>query len=74
MEDTVCFYKQLGYDGVFITNHFLDGNINPAVWELDWCEQIDYYFSDYEQAAEIGGKIGIRVFPELSCLIGEQIS
>ena len=22
------FYKNLGYDGIFITNHFLDGNIN----------------------------------------------
>ncbi|MBR6812633.1 MAG: hypothetical protein IKM51_04595, partial [Oscillospiraceae bacterium] len=25
---TVDFYKQAGYKGVFITNHFLDGNIN----------------------------------------------
>lgn len=70
VEDTVCFYKRLGYDGIFITNHFLDGNINPAVWELDWHEQIDYYFSDYEQAAARGNKIGIKVFPgvELSYL------
>lgn len=63
VEDTVSYYKRLGYDGIFITNHFLDGNINPAVWELGWREQIDYYFSDYERARDLGVRIGIRVFP-----------
>ena len=24
----INFYKKMGYDGVFITNHFLDGNVN----------------------------------------------
>lgn len=27
VRDSLVFYKSLGYDGVFITNHFLDGNI-----------------------------------------------
>jgi dihydrodipicolinate synthase/N-acetylneuraminate lyase len=31
VEETLKFYKALGYDGVFITNHFIDGNINEAV-------------------------------------------
>ena len=26
--ESLAFYKELGYDGVFITNHFLDGNLN----------------------------------------------
>ena len=56
-EDTVRFYKEMGYDGLFITNHFLDGNINPEVWNLPYTGQIDYYFSDYEKAAEIGKEI-----------------
>ena len=34
VKDTVSFYKQLGYDGIFITNHFLDGNINPEARAL----------------------------------------
>ena len=63
VEDTVSFYKQMGYDGIFITNHFLDGNINPEVRKLDYPEQIDYYFSDYEQGAEIASSIGIKLFP-----------
>jgi len=27
VETTLEYYKSLGYDGVFITNHFLDGNL-----------------------------------------------
>ncbi len=61
--DTVNFYKQAGYDGIFITNHFLDGNINAAARELPYREQIDYYFADYEECARIGAEIGIGVFP-----------
>ncbi len=61
-EDTVRFYKKMGYDGLFITNHFLDGNINLEVWNWPYAEQIDYY-SDYEKAAEIGKEVGIKVFP-----------
>lgn len=69
-EDTVLFYKHLGYDGVFITNHFLDGNIEPSCKSLSYEEQIRFYFSDYEKALESGEKYGIKVFPgvELSYL------
>ena len=63
VEDTVRFYKQLGYDGIFITNHFLDGNINPEARVLPYRDQIDYYFSDYEEAVSAGSEIGIKVFP-----------
>lgn len=62
-EDSVRFYKRMGYDGVFITNHFMDGNINPEARNLPWSGQIDYYFSDYEKSAEIGASLGIKVFP-----------
>lgn len=59
--DTLRFYQSLGYRGVFITNHFLDGNINidqSAPYE----EKIDFYFSDYEEGKKIGQKIGLDVF------------
>jgi predicted metal-dependent phosphoesterase TrpH len=61
--DTVSFYKKHGYAGVFITNHFLDGNINPEARELPYCDQIEYYFSDHEECVRIGTEIGIKVFP-----------
>ena len=64
----LAFYKSLGYDGVFITNHFIDGNINidrDATYE----EKIRFYFSDYEKGLELGKQLDIQVFcgVELSC-------
>ena len=55
-------YKEMGYDGVFITNHFLDGNINRDVREQSYEEQIEFYFSDYEKAKAAEKEIGIKVF------------
>ena len=63
VEDTLNFYKKYGYDGIFLTNHFLDGNINREAHSLPFRELIDYYFSDYEAAAALGKAIGIKVFP-----------
>ena len=55
------FYKRLGYAGVFITNHFLDGNIN-CDRSLPYHERIEFYFSDYEEGVRIGKEIGLTVF------------
>ena len=55
------FYKELGYDGVFITNHFLDGNTSVSS-ELNYSEKINAYFADYEEGLEIGKELGIKVF------------
>lgn len=61
VEESLALYKELGYDGVFITNHFLDGNVNLDP-ELPYEEKIEFYFSDYEQGLQIGEKLGIKVF------------
>lgn len=61
VEESLDFYKNMGYDGVFITNHFLDGNINIKA-DKPYEEKIEFYFSDYEKALEIGKKLGIKVF------------
>lgn len=61
VEENLKFYKKLEYDGVFITNHFLDGNINIDR-ERPYKEKIEFYFSDYEKGLEIGKKLGIKVF------------
>ena len=63
VEDTVRFYKQLGYDGLFITNHFLDGNICHDIRNCSYEEQIRFYFSDYEEGLIIGRQVGLKVFP-----------
>ena len=59
--DTVDHYRSIGYDGIFITNHFLDGNINIE-HGLPYEEKINFCFSDYEEAVKYGEKIGFRVF------------
>ena len=61
VRENLEFYKEMGYDGVFITNHFLDGNINIDA-SLPYDERIDFYFSDYEEATEFAEEIGIKVF------------
>ena len=55
------FYKSIGYDGVFITNHFLNGNINIDS-DMDFSKKIDFYLSDYYTAKSLEDEIGIKVF------------
>ncbi len=61
VRETLTFYKKLNYDGVFITNHFLDGNINVD-HSLPYEEKVRYYFSDFEDGVKIGKELGLRVF------------
>ena len=61
VRESLEYYKALGYDGVFLTNHFIDGYINISS-EASFEERLDFYFSDYEEALTIGKEIGIDVF------------
>ena len=61
VRETLEAYIAFGYDGVFITNHFLDGNINIDR-ALPYEERIHFYFSDYEEGVRIGEELGIQVF------------
>ena len=61
VRETLEYYKKLGYEGVFITNHFLDGYINISS-DLPYGEKIDFYFSDYEKGVQLGKDMGISVF------------
>lgn len=68
VRQSVEFYKSMGYDGLFITNHFIDGNISIDS-SKPYADRIEFYFSDYEEGAETGKELGIKVFLgiELSC-------
>ena len=59
--ETVDFYKKMGYDGIFVTNHFIDGNINSSS-DASYEEKLEFYFSDYEKGAEYGKTVGMKVF------------
>ena len=60
VRENLTFYKSLGYAGVFITNHFLDGNIRIDQ-SLPYEEKIAFYCSDYEEGLKIGEEIGLSV-------------
>lgn len=68
--ETVEYYKNAGYGGIFITNHFLDGNINLEIRKQPYAEQIEFFFADYEAALAVGKEIGLDVFPGIEMSYG----
>ena len=54
-------YKALGFAGVFVTNHFIDGNISVDK-DRSYAEKLAFYFSDYEEAKALEQELGIRIF------------
>ncbi len=61
VREVVEFYKSLGYAGIFITNHFIDGNVNIEK-EVSYEERIRFFFSDYNEGYRLGKELGISVF------------
>lgn len=59
--DCIDFYASLGYDGIFVTNHFLDGNIGCDK-SLPYEEQISFYEKDYLTGLEYAKECGIKLF------------
>ncbi len=54
-------YKNLGYDGIFVTNHFLDGSLNIDKTK-SYEERLNFFYSDFEEGVKIGKELGIKVF------------
>jgi histidinol phosphatase-like PHP family hydrolase len=52
-------YKALGYEGIFVTNHFYNGEEET---KQNWAERINHYCGGYEAVWEEGNKIGLDVF------------
>lgn len=59
VRETVEFYKSEGYDGIFITNHFVEphGEVSHSYRTC-----IEFLFSDYEEAVKLGNQVGLSVF------------
>ena len=53
-------YKAMGYDTIFVTDHFLNGN-TAVDRSLPWEEQVEAYCLGYENAKKRGDEIGINV-------------
>lgn len=59
--EQVRYYKDAGYEGIIVTDHFFNGN-TAVPRELPWEERIDLYCRGYELAKEEGDRIGLSVF------------
>ena len=55
------FYRELGYTGIIVTDHFTGGN-TAVPRDLPWRERIDRFCAGYEDALSTGQKIGLDVF------------
>ena len=60
VREMVRFYKEHGYDGMVLTDHF-SGNSAIPDWNT-WEERVEKHFAIYEEARDEGEKIGIDVF------------
>lgn len=54
-------FKEEGYDGIFITDHFFNGNC-AIPQDLPWEERVEMYCLGYEHALATGREIGLDVF------------
>lgn len=54
-------YKNAGYTGIFITDHFFRGN--SCLHKItDWEEKVRLFCKGYEDAKAVGDEIGLQVF------------
>ena len=54
IRENLEFYKEKGYTGVFMTDHFADGNFKHDARTLSYEERIRFYFSAVKEDREIG--------------------
>ena len=57
----VRYFKSLGYTGVFVTDHFLNGN-TTVPHDAPWPERVALFCHGYDVAAKEGAKLGLDVF------------
>ncbi|MBO4278240.1 MAG: PHP domain-containing protein [Spirochaetales bacterium] len=60
-KEHVRYYKEIGFTGIMMTDHFFGGNTRIPRY-LPWEERIDLFFRGYEDALEEGLKVGLDVF------------
>ena len=59
--DYIARYRDFGYDGIFITDHFYHGNC-AVDRTLPWPDFVHTFCSGYRHAKEEGDKLGFPVF------------
>ncbi len=64
--DYISFYKSLGFQGIFVTDHFFNGN-TCIPKSLPWEERIERFCRGYEEAKREGSRLGLDVFFGWEC-------
>ncbi len=59
--EMVHAHKEAGYTGIFVTDHFFNGNCTVDR-KLPWEEKVERFCLGYENAKAEGDKIGLDVF------------
>ena len=59
--EQVHAYKNRGYTGIIITDHFLNGHAHKHGGSK-WSEKVDFFASSYKKAKAEGDKVGLDVF------------
>lgn len=59
--EMVNVYKNMGYTGIFVTDHFLNGN-TTAPSDITWKERVDLFYKGFDKALCEGKRIGLDVF------------
>lgn len=60
-QEIVKAYKQAGYAGLILTDHFVKGNTSVPR-DLDWETRMNMYYGAYLEAKEEGNKLDFDVF------------
>jgi len=56
-------YKERGYQGIIITDHFINGYSRcPKSKKLSWADKMEYVVAGYKSAKAEGDRIGLDVF------------
>lgn len=61
VRENMEFYKSIGYDGIFLTNHFINANIGGDRTR-PYEEQVEFFFKDIEEGERIADEVGIKFF------------
>ncbi|MBC7961187.1 MAG: PHP domain-containing protein [Vallitaleaceae bacterium] len=59
--DLVKLYKERGYEGLVITDHYFKGYFDD-LGEMPWEEKIQHYLEGYRKALEVGEGMDLSVF------------
>lgn len=59
--DYIPAYRDAGYSGIIVTDHFFNGNTNIPSY-LGWEEQVRRFAKGYENAKAAGDQLGLSVF------------